>query len=114
MLKKTLNIKEKVDISSYSSLSAYLKVASQDYEPKQARIFTEEEMQRFLDSAPDDLWLDVKVSSLFIYFFHFSLSYLTSLFCFSIIAGGLRIWNNGCLSNTRAATDTIGTHNTVR
>lgn len=71
MLKKTININAKVDISSYASLTAYLKVLSHDYQPKQAKVFTEEQVQRFLDTAPDDLWLDVKVTSLFNFFPHF-------------------------------------------
>lgn len=71
MLKSTLKIHDKVDISKYSSLSAMLKQASKSHVPKQARSFTETEIQRFLDTAPDVAWLDVKVTSLLYSFVHF-------------------------------------------
>lgn len=116
MLKKTININAKVDISSYASLTAYLKVLSHDYQPKQAKVFTEEQVQRFLDTAPDDLWLDVKVTSLFNFFPHFRgiFSYLTSLFCFSVTAGSLCIWCNGCVPYSRTSEHSYGSHHTVR
>ncbi|KAG4081131.1 hypothetical protein HA402_011976 [Bradysia odoriphaga] len=61
MLKSTMVIYDQIDISTYGSLTAMLKQASKDYVPKQAKTFTEIEMQRFMDTAPDVAWLDVKV-----------------------------------------------------
>ncbi|KAJ6647911.1 hypothetical protein Bhyg_03135, partial [Pseudolycoriella hygida] len=62
MLKDTL---KKVYISNYLSLSAFLKVKAKGHVPKKATILTEADITRFIDEAPDALWLDVKVPSIF-------------------------------------------------
>lgn len=64
MLKATLKIFDKVNIETYQILSAVLKKKSRGYVPKKAITFSEEEIQTFLDNAPDVAWLDVKVTSL--------------------------------------------------
>lgn len=74
MLKSTLKIYDRVDIEKYATLTAMLKQNSHGYEPKQAKTFTDSEAQQFLDNAPDDMWLDVKVTSLFLNFYFFSYS----------------------------------------
>lgn len=61
MLKSTLKLYDKIDIEKYSSVTAMLKKFSHGYVPKKALTFTEEEVQDFLDNAPDVIWLDVKV-----------------------------------------------------
>lgn len=68
MLKATLKIYENVDISTYPSLTAFLKRKGEGHVPKKAKIFTEEEIQQFIDNAADEIWLDVKVTSLFFTF----------------------------------------------
>lgn len=68
MLKATMKINDQVDISTYASLIAMLKKGSKGHIPKQARIFTENELKRFIDTAPDDLWLDVKVTKFLLLF----------------------------------------------
>lgn len=65
MLKSVMKINDGIDISTYAKLNALLKKKAEGYVPKKAEIFTEAEMQRFIDSAPDVVWLDVKVTSLF-------------------------------------------------
>lgn len=62
MLKATLRIFHKVNIETYATLSAMLKIKSHGYVPKKAKTFSEAEMQHFLESAPDVAWLDVKVT----------------------------------------------------
>lgn len=62
MLKSTIKINDQVDISTSASLNAMLRKESKGHVPKQARIFTENELKLFIDTAPDDLWLDVKVT----------------------------------------------------
>lgn len=54
-----------IDISLYHSLTGFLKQKSKGYAPKKAKHFTETELKRFLDNAPDVAWLDVKVTTLF-------------------------------------------------
>lgn len=64
MLKSTMKIFDHIDISTYPTLLAFLNRKGDGYEPKKAYIFTENEIQKFLDSAPDTEWLDVKVNKL--------------------------------------------------
>lgn len=61
MLRSTLDIKNGVDISKYSKLRALLKRQSDGYIPKKSRVFTKEEVDRFLDMAPDNVYLMMKV-----------------------------------------------------
>ena len=67
MLKSLIKIKENIDISKFNSLSAKLKKYAKNYEPKKADTFTSEEIQYFLEEAPDVGYLAHKViSTLFI------------------------------------------------
>lgn len=68
MLKSTMKINDQVDISTYASLIAMLKKESKGHIPKQARTFTENELKLFIDTAADDLWLDVKVTKFLLFF----------------------------------------------
>lgn len=62
MLKSTMKINERVDISTYPQLVPMLKNKSKGHVTKQAKSFTEIEVQTFIDNAPDVAWLDVKVT----------------------------------------------------
>ncbi|KAJ3642669.1 hypothetical protein Zmor_025430 [Zophobas morio] len=61
MLKSTLFINENVDISKYPKLRAFLKRKNDGYRPKKASVFTREEISLFLEGAPDDMYLLMKV-----------------------------------------------------
>lgn len=61
MLKCTIKINDNIDIGSYLQVTAYLKSKASGYTPVKAKIFSEEEIQKFIDNAPDESWLDVKV-----------------------------------------------------
>lgn len=63
MLKSTLNIKHEVDISKYCKLIAFLKRKSEGYTGKKSKTFLPEEIKKFLNEAPDKLYLMQKVSS---------------------------------------------------
>lgn len=62
MLKATFRINDDIDIAVYSKLIEYIKGRNASYKPAKAKIFTDEEIERFVNEAPDDRWLDVKVS----------------------------------------------------
>ncbi|XP_048511125.1 uncharacterized protein LOC125502027 [Athalia rosae] len=64
-LKSTINIREKVDISSYKTLSAFLKKQSRGFRSKKSSVFTSEEVQSFLTRAPDDKYLATKIVLIF-------------------------------------------------
>lgn len=61
MLKATLNISNNVDISKYSKLKPFLKRQTVGYKPKKSQIFTKEQIFNFLSTAPDEVYLLMKV-----------------------------------------------------
>lgn len=61
MLRSTLDLKKGVNISKYSKLRAFLKRQNEGYRPKKARVFTKEQVDGFLNTAPDNLYLLMKV-----------------------------------------------------
>ncbi|KAJ6646735.1 hypothetical protein Bhyg_01949 [Pseudolycoriella hygida] len=65
MLKATLKLNDKVDIGAFYGLLRFLKTKSSGYEPVKAKMFTEEEIKRFITEVPDDKWLDLKVICIF-------------------------------------------------
>lgn len=62
MLRCTLNLNEKVDISTYPKLLKFLNRKNDGYQPVKAKTFTEAEMHKFISEASDYEWLVVKVS----------------------------------------------------
>lgn len=64
MLKATFRSIDKIDISSYSRLSEYLKEKNSGYKPVKSKVFSDEEIYKFIVEAPDYRWLDVKVGLL--------------------------------------------------
>lgn len=65
MVKSTLQINENVDISTYKKLIAFLKRQNDYYEPKKSKVLTMENVLTFLNMAPDDTFLLVKVVLIF-------------------------------------------------
>ena len=64
MLKKTLLAYHNINISEYGKVTPFLKQNQVGYKPKKAKIFTKEQMDKFLLTAPDDEFLMKKVSSI--------------------------------------------------
>lgn len=62
MLKNTLSRNNNVDLSSYKELLAFLKEKSVGFEKKKFKVFTDEEVNRFLAEAPDEHYLAMKVT----------------------------------------------------
>lgn len=103
MLRATMAIHDTVDISKYASLTAMLKKYAKDYVPKQAKTFTEAELQRFMETAPDVAWLDVKVSLVLCFTF-------PTVFPQILLIGGVRIRSVWSMQNTRIAKHSHGGH----
>ncbi|KAJ8975882.1 hypothetical protein NQ317_009297, partial [Molorchus minor] len=61
MFKSILNANENVNIIKFTKLIPYLKRKSVGYRPKKSRILTKEEIERFLQEAPDDRFLIERV-----------------------------------------------------
>ena len=52
MLKKTLNVKEKIDIAQYCALTSLLKKEANGFQSKKAKVFTVAQMNKSLQEAP--------------------------------------------------------------
>lgn len=61
MIKLCLNVNKNQDISKYHKLIAFLKRMSEGYQPKKSKILTKEQIDTFIDTAPDDSYLMIKV-----------------------------------------------------
>lgn len=61
MLKSTLSINNSINIESYPKLRAFLKRKSEGYEAKKAKTFTADELNKFIQEAPDEIYLATKV-----------------------------------------------------
>lgn len=61
MLKTTIKLNEKLDIQTYHMLSAFMKKQSKGYQSKKSKVFSTEEINKFLLEAPDDKYLLTKV-----------------------------------------------------
>ncbi|XP_047986625.1 uncharacterized protein LOC125226633 [Leguminivora glycinivorella] len=65
MLKITINMKHKVDISKYDKLLSLLKRKCEGYKGKKSMTFLPEEIEKFLNEAPDKQYLIEKVTLIF-------------------------------------------------
>ncbi|XP_047986656.1 uncharacterized protein LOC125226654 isoform X1 [Leguminivora glycinivorella] len=61
-LKSMLNIHHRTDISQYAKLIAFLKRKSEGYKAKKAHTFSPDDLQKFIDNAPDYTYLLSKVA----------------------------------------------------
>lgn len=68
ILKSTLSIRHKVDLSKYSKLHSLLKRISKGYKPKKSKTFSTSEIRKFIAEAPDSKYLLAKVLINFIIF----------------------------------------------
>jgi uncharacterized protein (UPF0210 family) len=69
MLKSTLNIKQNINIKNYSKLIAFLKRTKDGSVAKKSRILEIEEIEKFINEAPDETYLLMKVRVLMLVFF---------------------------------------------
>lgn len=62
MLKLTVNSYNNINISEYKRLLAYLKKLNKGYQVKKSQVFTKENISKFLNEAPDEVYLCEKVN----------------------------------------------------
>lgn len=65
MLKTMLKLKKNVDIGMHFKLISFLKKKMVGFRPKKSKILTTSDMEKFIDSAPDDTYLLIKVATIF-------------------------------------------------
>lgn len=61
MLKSTLLTNNDIEIKKYSKLTAFLKKQSTGFKPKKSKILTANDVEKFLNEAPDEIHLATKV-----------------------------------------------------
>ncbi|XP_047023444.1 uncharacterized protein LOC124632594 [Helicoverpa zea] len=61
MLKATIKMKKDINIETYTKLLAFLKRASSGHQPKKSKVFTASEIEKFVNNAPDSMYLAAKV-----------------------------------------------------
>lgn len=66
MLKSTIMCNHNIDISQHSRLMAFLKRKSAGYKSNRSKVFTTEQLNRFLVKASDHRYLAIKVKLLFL------------------------------------------------
>lgn len=64
MIKSTIKLYNNVDIGEYRKVVSFLKAKNEGYVSERAKMFTAEEIRRFLTEAPDIQYLSHKASNL--------------------------------------------------
>lgn len=62
MLKTTLQSKDCINIKEYAKLSAFLKRQSDGYVCKKSKVLTGDNVEKFINEAPDEKYLATKVT----------------------------------------------------
>lgn len=57
MLKSMIKLEENIDIGTYVRLNAFLKTKSKGFQSKKSNTFTSQDIETFLNTAPDDQYL---------------------------------------------------------
>ncbi|XP_057321217.1 uncharacterized protein LOC130671799 [Microplitis mediator] len=65
MIKTTILLNHNVDIKNYGKVTAFLKNKSIGYKPKKAKTLTSNEVEKFLNEAPDEIYLALKAILIF-------------------------------------------------
>lgn len=60
-LKCMINLKEKINVDKFAEMSAFLRQKSRGYNPKKSKVFSSQQIQNFLENAPNEHDLDKKV-----------------------------------------------------
>lgn len=61
MLKSMIKQQQSIDIGKYTNLLAFLKSRSKGYITVKAKVFTDDEIAKFINEAPDVIYLATKV-----------------------------------------------------
>lgn len=65
MLKKTLSVKEGININNFVSLKSLIKTNAKGYRPKKAFVLRWDQIMKFMNEAPDQTYLAMKVIYVF-------------------------------------------------
>lgn len=65
MIKSVAKIKQNLDISKFYKVTSFLKKKNIGFRPQKAAVFTKEDISKFMSTAPDEIYLMVKVATIF-------------------------------------------------
>jgi integrase len=65
MIKTCLSLKENINIDSFPKTTAFVKRQNIGYKPKKSKTLTMEQVTKFINEAPDELWLLAKTVLIF-------------------------------------------------
>lgn len=69
MLRGAMLVKHGIDLHQYKKVKAFVKRQSAGYRPNKAATFSYRDIKRFIDNAPDVIYLAMKVWSIYFVFF---------------------------------------------
>jgi hypothetical protein len=58
-----IQLNKNIDISAFTKVKSFIKRKYEGYEPKEAKPLTEEQVEIFIETAPDEIHLATKVSN---------------------------------------------------
>lgn len=62
MLRSVISTKENINMKNYTKLIAFLKKQSVGFKSKKSKVFSSENIEKFLNEAPDEIYLAAKVN----------------------------------------------------
>ena len=62
MLRVTIKLNHNIDIANYGKLKSILKAEGLGFVPKKSETFSAADIEKFLNTAPDEKYLDTKVN----------------------------------------------------
>lgn len=65
MIKAVMKLRENFNIGQFYKLITFLKKQSVGFSPKKAKVFNKEDIAKFMVEAPDDVYLLIKVATIF-------------------------------------------------
>jgi hypothetical protein len=63
MVKSSLLIKKNIDLKHFFKLTAFMKRQSAGYQCKKSKIFSKDQIYKFINEAPDETYLMMKVNN---------------------------------------------------
>lgn len=66
MLRAMLKFNHEIDISKFSNLIRFIKAKNKGYVPRKAAVFSDTEIAKFLNKAPNEIHLATKVSNTYL------------------------------------------------
>ncbi|KAJ8683656.1 hypothetical protein QAD02_019448 [Eretmocerus hayati] len=62
MLKSTMMIEQRIDMGTYCKLKSWIKAKHSNYKAKKAKVLSPQHINKFIDEAPDNKYLAIKVA----------------------------------------------------